>query len=76
MKLDSALQGFLDEAMSEKSNCTVEGSIKRIITEEEKSYINEKLKPLGFKVNCFDCETCAEYSEGTYPFHIERMTIR
>lgn len=76
MKLDSALQGFLDEAISEKNICTVEGSIKRMITFEERCYIDEKLKPLGYAVSCFECETCAEYSNGTHPFHIERVEIR
>lgn len=76
MKLDSALQGFLDESMNEKNTCTVEGSIKKMISEEEKNYINDKLRPFGYSVNCFECETCAEYSEGTQSFHIERVEIR
>lgn len=78
MKLDSGIEGWLESAMREEvrdSIYTVEGSIKRMITDEERAYVDEKLKPLGFKVNCTYCETCAEYSEGTHPYHIERVNI-
>lgn len=76
MTLTRSLQDFLNEAIEESPSCTVEGSFSRTLTKEEINYINEKLKNHGYSVNCFECETCNEYSDGKAPFHIERVLIR
>lgn len=73
MKLEKGLANFLKEAIEEKSICTVEGSYHRMITEEETIYLNNELNPYGYSVNCFECETCSEYSNGTERFHLERV---
>lgn len=47
-----------------------------MITEEENNYINNELKPYGYAINCFSCDTCEEYSDGKNPYHIERVILR
>lgn len=74
MELEKGLHQFLQEATTE--NGTVEGSFGRMLTEEEFRYINQVLHPFGYKVACFQCNTCAEYSNGEEPFHLERTILR
>ena len=70
--LHEGLQEFLKNATEESSVVTVEISFYRELTAEETIYINEKLKPSGYFVECCYCETCKEYSEGKAPYHIDR----
>lgn len=76
MELEKGLHQFLQEATTENVACTVEGSFGRMLTEEEFRYINQVLHPFGCKVACFQCNTCAEYSNGEQPFHLERTILR
>lgn len=76
MELEKGLQRFLKDAIEEKAECTVEGSFPRLLTENEVTYLNEKLEEYNYLVNCFRCETCDAYSGGKEPFHIERVSIR
>ena len=75
MKFDKGLQAFLDEAIAEKEICSVEGSFRRPLTNEEEHYINEQLKPHGHAVNCFKCDVCSEHSGGKYQYHLERISL-
>lgn len=76
MKLEKGLQNFLTECINEDEICTVEGSFSRMLTEDEIKYLNGKLLNYGYSIDCFKCDTCAEYSNGKSPFHIERVLIR
>lgn len=75
MELKKGLLNFLNEAISESMSCTVEGSFPRMLTNEEINYMNKKIQPYGFAVNCFRCETCEEYTEGNDLYHIERISL-
>jgi hypothetical protein len=74
--LHEGLQKFLEIASEESSVVTVEISFYRELTEEETSYINKKLKILGYFVDCHYCDTCKEYSKGRAPYHIDRRDFR
>lgn len=76
MKLDNDLQQFLESALEEKPNVTVEISFHRLLTEAESAYLNDKLKPLGFFAGNQYCETCEELSDGERPFHIDKRELR
>lgn len=76
MELTKALQSFLTQAIEESSTCTIEGSFPRNLTDEEKAYLNEQLKPFGYFVGIFPCQTCADYTNGMEPFHLERRDFR
>lgn len=66
---------FYQECIGEDRYVTVETSIRRELTEEERTHLNDLLRPHGYKVESSYCETCEEYSNGTHPYHVERVNL-
>jgi len=66
---------FIEWAQSEPAGVTVEMSIREMATPEEIAQMNEALAP-QYQVDCFECETCSEYSKGKHPYHLERIEVR
>lgn len=73
--MEKFVESFYQECISEGRYVTVETSITRPLTEEERSELNDLLRPHGYRVESSYCETCEEYSKGTHPYHVERVTI-
>jgi hypothetical protein len=76
MKLEEGLQKYLDEALTTDNIYSCEISFYRQVTREELDYMNEQLEGKGAYIICFNCDTCAERTDGIEPYHIDRMTFR
>lgn len=73
--MSEGLQKFLSECEREPVYMTVECSFDRAVTVDELSLMNNRLKPLGYRVDTFECEVCRENTGGTHPYHLERASL-
>lgn len=69
------LQNFLIDCEREPVYVTVECSFDRAITVDELSFMNNRLKPFGYRIDAFECAVCRENSGGTHPYHLERELL-
>lgn len=76
MELEKTLQDFLNFALKTDPLYSCEASFYRELTNDELSYMNEKIAHQKYIFICFYCETCIEYSNGKEPYHIDRIMDR
>lgn len=75
MNLNEGLSKFLQECEREPVYMTVECSFDRAVTDDELSFMNSRLKPLGYRIYALECAVCRENSGGTHPYHLERDSL-
>jgi len=75
---DYALQYFY-QCIEKSSSCTIEFSSETYLTNEEKKDILTYLQPLSdeyiLDIGQYNCSTCAGYSNGQKPIHIELVYL-
>jgi len=76
---DYTLQYFY-QCIEKSSSCTIEFSSETYLTNEEKKEILTHLQPLSdeyiLDIGQYNCSTCAGYSNGQKPIHIELIYLQ